>query len=136
MGTTRTILLVEDDPDLREAMEQALERSGFAVHAVGDAVDAEAALQCGLPCLVITDMMLPGASGFSIIRSVVERSEGQIPVLMISGNTCREHRDYALAAGANGFLAKPFDLDELVSLARTFCPPPRPTAVELAAMPV
>lgn len=121
MGTTRTILLVEDDPDLRDAMERALEQSGFAVRAVADAVDAEAALNSGLPCLVITDMMLPGASGFSIIRSVVERSEGQVPVLMISGNTSREHRDYALAAGANGFLAKPFDLDELISLARMFC---------------
>lgn len=136
MGTTRTILLVEDDPDLRDAMEQALERSGFAVQAVGDAFDAETALNSGLPCLVITDMMLPGASGFSIIRSVAERSEGQIPVLMISGNTSSAHRDYALAAGANGFLAKPFDLDDLISLALKFCLPPRPTAVELAAMPV
>ena len=136
MGSTRTILLVEDDTDLRDAMALALERSGFAVRAVGDAREAETALQCGLPCLVITDMMLPGASGFTIIRSVVERSEGQIPVLMISGNTSREHRDYALAAGANGFLAKPFDLDELISLARKFCPPLRPTAIELAAMPV
>ena len=121
MGTTRTILLVEDDPDLRDAMERALEQSGFAVRAVADAVDAEAALNSGLPCLVITDMMLPGASGFSVIRSVVERSEGQTPVLMISGNTSRVHRDYALAAGANGFLAKPFDLDDLILLARKFC---------------
>ncbi len=136
MGTTRTILLVEDDPDLREVLELALEGNGFAVRAVGDARDAETALNSGLPCLVITDMLLPGASGFSIIRSVAERSEGQIPVLMISGNTSREHRDYALAAGANGFLAKPFDLNELISLALKFCPPPRPTAVELAALPV
>ena len=136
MGTTRTILLVEDDPELREAMEHALERSGYDVRAVSDAREAETALNGGLPCLVITDMMLPGASGFSVIRSVVERSEGQVPVLMISGNSSSAHRDYALAAGANGFLAKPFDLDELISLARMFCPPPHPTAVELAAMPV
>ena len=128
MGSSRTILLVEDEPDNREAMALELRRHGYVVHAAADAVEAEAALNRGLPDLVISDMILPGASGFRIVALVDSLSEGRVPVLMISANTSRAHRDYALEIGANRFLAKPFALSELVAAAETLCP--LPTSLE------
>ena len=80
----RTILLVEDERDLLEAMATTLMRRGFEVFTSADAIEAEEFLSRGLPDLLIADVMLPGASGFSIAELVVERSEGQVPVLMMS----------------------------------------------------
>ena len=131
----RTILLVEDERDLLEAMATTLMRRGFEVFTSADAIEAEEFLSRGLPDLLIADVMLPGASGFSIAELVVERSEGQVPVLMMSGNTGRAHREYALAAGAKGFLAKPFSMAELIAATEKFCPLPVPEAAELASAP-
>lgn len=129
----RTILLVEDDRDLCDAMALALHRRGYEVQAANDAVEAEEFLERGLPDLLITDMMLPGASGFYVMRRMEEQSQGRVPVLMMSANTSRAHRDYALSAGASGFLAKPFALAELVAAAEKFCPLPVLIPAELAA---
>ena len=133
MGTLRTILLVEDETDLRDAMAMVMRRHGYEVLAAADAVEAEEYLSHGLPDLLIADMMLPGASGFHVVRLVEEQSEGRVPVVMISANSSRPHRDYALAAGASAFLAKPFALAELVAAAEKFCPLPTNRTAELVA---
>lgn len=124
MGSSRTVLVVEGEPDLREAMALGLRRRGYEVQTAGDAVEAEDLLARGLPHLLVTDMMLPGRSGFQVARLVEERSDGRVPVVMVSANTSPAHRDYAFASGVDTFLAKPVSPVELAAAAEELCPLP------------
>jgi two-component system phosphate regulon response regulator PhoB len=128
VGPIRTVLLVEDEADLRELLAFALRRRGYRVTPAGDAVAAARALADQVPDLAVVDMMLPGPSGFSVIDQVKARSDGRVPVIMISGNAAAAHRDFALAAGADTFLPKPFALSALVQAAEALCPVPLPGA--------
>ena len=108
-----TILLVEDDPDLRDALEFTLRRQGHTVVPFECGEEAERWLQDELPDAAVLDMMLPRTSGFLLAQRVKERSGGRVPVIMMSGNTSPAHRDYAFASGADRFLAKPFSTSTL-----------------------
>ena len=132
MRSVRTILLIEDEIDLLEVMAFALQREGYEVLAAADSAEAELLLERGLPDLVVADMMLPGPSGFYVVRLVADRSEGRVPAIMISGNTSTAHRDYALAAGADSFLAKPFALADLLGAVHQLCPLPQRRFAALA----
>ena len=129
MTDAQTILLVEDEPDLREVIALDLRRRGYDVQLAGDVPEAERLVQQGPPELVVVDMMLPGASGFRVLQLVKERSEGRVPVIMMSGNNSHAHRAYALAAGADAFLAKPFGPEELAEAIAGLCPVTRPEPV-------
>jgi CheY-like chemotaxis protein len=126
LATPRTVLLVEDDPDLRTAMAEALRETGYNVVACPDGVDAEAAVQDDIPDLVVVEMLLPGRSGFQVVQLVKERSDGSVPVVMTSWFTSPAHQDYAHATGADAFLCKPFALPDLARAAVHLCPPARP----------
>lgn len=125
MGPFRTVLLVEDDPNLRELIGVVLTQVGFEVTATGDGREAIEQLGGEQFDLAVVEMMLPGASGFQVNRVVKERSDWHVPVIMISGNASAAHRDYAIASGADAFLAKPFHLHTLAKAARGLCPPTR-----------
>ena len=129
MDTPRTVLLAEDEADLRELLATALRQHGYQVVAVdaGDAAIGWAADR--LPDLAVVDMMLPGQSGFRVAEVIKELSAGRVPVIMISGNTSAAHRDYAFAAGVDTFLPKPFDPDRLTKAADSLCPPTAPRVV-------
>ena len=132
MGTARKVLLVEDDPDLRLKIVSVLRDKGYEVSAVADAVGVEEATARGLPDLLVTEMMLPGRSGFQVLRLVAERSDWRVPAIMMSAIASTAPKDYALASGADAFLAKPFALAELVGAAEELCPAqPRTAAREL-----
>ena len=126
MGSARTVLVVEGEADLREAMANVLDRRGYKVLTAGDAAAAEDLLARGLPHLLVTAMLLPGRSGFQVARLVVERSDGRVPVVMVSANTSPAHRDYALASGVDVFLARPVSPAELAAAAEELCPLPAP----------
>jgi len=108
--TNFTVLLVEDDPDLREAFEFTIGRLGYEVIAFESGEKAYDWLESHLPDIAVLDMMLPQPSGFVLAQRVKERSHGAVPVIMMSGNTSLAHRDYAYASGADRFLPKPFAL--------------------------
>ena len=126
MGLPRTVLLVEDDDDLREAMAFALRRHGYEVVTAGDGSEAERLIAEQLPDLGVFDLLLPGVSGFQLTRLVKERSDGRVPVVVISGNSSAAHRDYAFACGGDAFLPKPFDSADLTAAATRHCPINRP----------
>ena len=126
MGDSRTILLVEDDGDFREAIRQVLHRSGYTVLPAADATEAESRLATGLPDLLLVDMLLPVRSGFQVLRLVKEQSDGRVPAIMVSGLTSPIHQQYAHAAGADRFLVKPFRLAQLLDTLESLCPLPRP----------
>jgi DNA-binding response OmpR family regulator len=109
----RTILIVEDDPDVVRVARAYLEREGYAVLVEGD---GEAGLQrarVARPDLVVLDWMLPGASGLDVLRRL--RPDVDVPVLMLTARTDEADRVLGLELGADDYLTKPFSPRELVA---------------------
>lgn len=115
--TMLSVLLVEDDPNVRLGCEQAMTLSGIAVEGVDNAEAALARIQAGFPGIVITDMRLPGMDGHQLLQKLLA-AEPALPVIMITG-----HGDITLAVevmrnGAYDFIEKPFSPEHLVEVTR------------------
>lgn len=126
MGRGLTVLVVEDHSELREAMESAFRQLGYTVVPAETGDAALRAVAAHDIDFAVIDMMIPGPSGFQVLRAVKEQS-GATKAVMISGHGAKAHRKYAAALGADGFLVKPFAFAELSRVAHELCPPDRPT---------
>jgi two-component system response regulator QseB len=111
------LLLVEDDSMIGAAAQQGLRQEGHAVDWVRDGREAEAAAANGVYDLVLLDLGLPRRDGLSILRSLRARGEN-VPVLVITARDAVADRIAGLDAGADDYLVKPFDLDELSARVR------------------
>jgi DNA-binding response OmpR family regulator len=107
-----TVLIVEDEPKLREFLRAHLERSGFAVLTSGTGADAIALARGGTPDLVVLDLRLPDIPGEEVAREL--RSVSQTPVLMLTAKSGEDDRIAGLEAGADDYLTKPFSPRELI----------------------
>ena len=107
----RTILVVEDEPTLRETLAEALESDGFAVRTAADGGTAVASFREQLPDLVLLDLMLPGMSGMDVTR--VLRSESAVPIVMLTARDSEVDKVVGLELGADDYVTKPFSLREL-----------------------
>src|SRR4051794_19169598 len=108
------ILVVEDDPRLRERLARYLASEGFRVTASGDAADARAKLRAINPDLLVLDVMMPGENGLELTESL-RRTQGQpVPILMLTARGAPEDRIAGFEAGADDYLPKPFEPRELV----------------------
>lgn len=119
MTAENHILVVEDESHLAIGIKYNLEAEGFRVSTFGDGASALAAIQGNADDidLMILDLMLPGMSGYSVCETL--REEGHtFPILILSARTLPEDRTRGFDAGANQYLSKPFDLDELISRVR------------------
>ncbi len=119
MTVQRHILVVEDESHLAVGIKFNLEAEGFRVSTFGDGATALAEVKenPGDVDLIILDLMLPGMSGYSVCETL--RDEGYtMPILILSARTLSEDRTRGFDAGANQYLSKPFDLDELLSRVR------------------
>jgi DNA-binding response OmpR family regulator len=113
MRTNASILVVEDEPQLRGLLRLYLEREGYRVTDAGDGPTALAAFDAA-PCdLVILDLMLPGMQGETVLESL--RDAGDVPVLITSAKRSDAERIAGLRAGADDYLAKPFNPHELTA---------------------
>lgn len=110
------ILIVDDDPALREMLETYLTGQGFRVRAVGDGVALEAELARETPDVLLLDLMLPGEDGLSLTRRL--RAHSQVPIVMLSARGEDVDRIVGLELGADDYLAKPFNPRELVARLR------------------
>jgi DNA-binding response OmpR family regulator len=108
-----TILVVEDEPAVRELVVFHLERAGFEVHAAADAEQAWPRL--AESDLVVLDRMLPGASGLDLLRRMRSGDRPGTPVLMLTARGSELDRVEGLDAGADDYLVKPFSSAELVA---------------------
>src|SRR3954452_19106086 len=108
------VLLVEDTDTVRRAVGLGLRSSGFEVTAVRGAEDALAVYSAVQPEVIITDLAMPGMDGFELIATLRVRG-GDAPVLVITARDAARARAAASAAGADGYLLKPFGLAELCS---------------------
>jgi two-component system response regulator QseB len=111
------LLLVEDDPMIGRAVRHGLERAGFTVDWVTDGQSAEAAVANGVYDTIILDLGLPRVDGLTLLRSLRARRDA-VPVLITTARDAVADRVGGLNAGADDYLLKPFDLDELVARVR------------------
>jgi two-component system, chemotaxis family, chemotaxis protein CheY len=119
----QTLLVVDDDRDIREALQDVLEGAGYHVHLAGDGREALACLHRGCcPDLILLDLMMPRMNGFEF-RDVQRREEPlcHIPVLLASADP--ELPRAARALGVAGYLRKPLDLDDLLGAVSSLCAP-------------
>ena len=105
------VLLVEDDPTVREVVVRYLEREGIVVDAVGDGLVALDHAESCWPDLVVLDLMLPGIDGLEVCRRLRERAP--VPVIMLTARGDEDDRVMGLELGADDYIAKPFSPREL-----------------------
>lgn len=106
------LLLVEDDPMIGDSVHRGLKREGFAVDWVAEAESAEPALRSGNYDLLLLDLGLPRKSGLVLLKELRAHGSG-IPVLVLTARDAVADRVLGLDTGADDYLVKPFDLDEL-----------------------
>jgi DNA-binding response OmpR family regulator len=112
------ILLAEDDPMIGAAVRDALVQDGYVTDWLRDGQRADAALATGQYDLVLLDLGLPGKDGLEILRSLRMRRQA-MPVIVITARDAVESRIAGLDAGADDYIVKPFDLDELAARIRS-----------------
>ncbi|MES2870692.1 MAG: response regulator transcription factor [Pseudomonadota bacterium] len=110
----KSILLVDDDQDIRELLDQYLTRAGFQVRTVGDGSGFRQALDEAPADLLILDVMLPDEDGFSLCRWVRQHPRfAQTPLIMLTASSDETDRVIGLELGADDYLGKPFSPREL-----------------------
>ncbi len=112
-----SLLLAEDDQSVRESLERALRFEGYDVHAVTDGAQALEALITLEPEVIVLDVMMPGVDGLAACRRIREKGI-RTPVLMLTARHDVADRVAGLDAGADDYLVKPFDLEELLARLR------------------
>ena len=110
------VLVVDDDPALRELLSDYLTANGMVVEAVGDGAAMRSALLAGMPGAIVLDLMLPGEDGLSLAREL--RTHSAVPILMLSARGEEIDRVIGLEVGADDYLAKPFGPRELLARLR------------------
>jgi len=109
------VLVVDDDQMVANVLARVMEKDGYDVEIVGDGLGAFVSIAKAPPDVILLDLMLPGMSGFEICRRLKgELRTRLIPIVLITGAGERENRIQGLAAGADDFLAKPIDQQELL----------------------
>ncbi|MQY43023.1 response regulator [Epibacterium sp. SM1969] len=119
---SRQVVLIEDEPNITEAIRFLLERDGWRVDAHADGASATDFISNSNPDIVILDLMLPGKSGLDIVRELRERDGMEdLPVLMLTARGQLKDREMAEKAGVTRFMTKPFSNSEVLTAVRDLC---------------
>ncbi len=110
------ILVVDDDPGIRQLLTDVLELEGHAVTTAVDGLDAVQVLDAASPDFVVLDVMMPHLDGYAVLRRIRERSGDPVPVLMLTAAAEPDAAARAWADGVDYYLAKPFLADEVTNL--------------------
>ena len=113
----KKILIVDDDYEVRSAIDHALQAEGALTQACGDGNSAVRVCESDPPDLVVLDMMLPKRSGFLVLEKV-KRRESPPKVVMVTANEGRRHKQYAEDLGVDGYILKPVRLERLITLSQ------------------
>ena len=110
----RDVLIVDDDPDIRDAVGECLRYEGYDVHSAADGQDALDRLEYGLrPDVILLDLMMPVLNGFDVLEALKSRPEWKsIPVVIVGANRGYEAEDLS---GAVIILRKPVNVDRLIA---------------------
>jgi DNA-binding response OmpR family regulator len=110
----KKVLLVDDDPEIIEAIRYALESRGYQIFIARDGNQGLAMAEREDPDLVILDMMMPKRSGFLVLEKLRRTREVPVRVIMITANEGSRHKAYAEMLGVDDYIRKPFAMDKLV----------------------
>ncbi len=113
----KKILVVDDDAEVRAAIDQALQAEGALTQVCGDGNSAVRICEADPPDLVVLDMMLPKRSGFLVLERI-KKLEGAPRVIMVTANEGKRHQQYAETLGVDGYILKPVRLERLITLAQ------------------
>ena len=120
--TGPVVLVVDDDPAVRELVRANLELEGYSVREAASAAEGLSALEHEPPDLILLDVMMPEVDGWELLRRVQEKhGVGTIPVIMFSGRI-EEGAEEAASRGAQGFVGKPFDPEALIESTKQLLP--------------
>jgi DNA-binding response OmpR family regulator len=112
-----TVLVVDDEPIVRDVVVRYLQRDGFTTLEAGDGDDARRLIETREPSLVVLDVMLPGTDGLELCRWIRSRSE--LPVILLTSRGEEADRIVGLELGADDYVTKPFSPRELAARVRT-----------------
>jgi DNA-binding response OmpR family regulator len=112
-----SILVVEDDPIIRQTVEYALRRAGFSVCAVADGPSALSAADDCQPDLVVLDLMLPGIDGYEVAERL-RAKDRETGIIMVTALDTERDKVRGLDAGADDYITKPFSMEELLARVR------------------
>jgi DNA-binding response OmpR family regulator len=130
MSEMATVLVVDDEPIVRDVVVRYLHREGFDTLEAGDGDTARRLIEEGEPELVVLDVMLPGTDGLTLCRWI--RSRGDLPVIMLTARGDEADRIVGLELGADDYVSKPFSARELAIRVKTVLrrAQPRPVSQE------
>jgi two-component system response regulator MprA len=114
---SEALLVVDDDAPIRRMLERTLSAEGYAVEAVADGGSALAAVERNVPDAIVLDVTMPGLDGLAVTRRL--RAKGlRVPILMLTARDALRDRVDGLDAGADDYLVKPFEVEELTARVR------------------
>jgi two-component system response regulator MprA len=127
-ATDGRVLVVEDDVEIAEVLRRSLRQEGYSVRSAADGVEALALASDFMPDLVVLDLGLPRLDGIEVCRRL--RTEGDVPILILTARTETSDRVEGLDSGADDYLVKPFERQELLARIRALLRrrPPRGSA--------
>ena len=134
MTETARILVAEDDRAVRESLVRALQLEGYTVVATANGAEALEAIRQAAPDVLLLDISMPVVDGLTVCR-VLRSEDNRLPVLMLTARTETSDRVAGLDAGADDYLPKPYDLDELLARLRALLRRSSYTAVEGVVAP-
>jgi two-component system chemotaxis response regulator CheY len=131
-----TILIVEDDADVRAALQLFLRKVGYDVMLATDGASAIRAVQQKPAHVIVVDLGLPGGDGFTVIDRIrrLARYRG-VPIIVLTGQASEANRTRAAQAGATAFLSKPPDKEELIQAIERATGRPRPVPADKVEAP-
>jgi CheY-like chemotaxis protein len=114
---SKRLLIIDDDPDIRQVLQDRLESLGYIVETAGNALEALLAMEKMLPTGILLDFMLPAIDGLEVLREV-RRLYPMLPVVIITANKDEHFAALAIAAGADDVLLKPVENEQFKQVVR------------------
>jgi two-component system KDP operon response regulator KdpE len=135
----RTVLIIDDEPQLRRFLRAGFELAGFAVREAENAEEAVKAVTLKIPDLIILDLVLPDRGGAELLDQI--RSWSNVPVIVLSARSDEDEKIYLLQRGADDYVTKPFGMSELLArsdaaLRRYFKSPTESSVVEAGPLSI
>ena len=125
----KKILLLEDNPAIREVARCRLESQDYVVMTAGDGIQGLEILGQERPHVILLDVKMPRMDGFDLTRNIrSDERTRHIPIIMITSRTATKHRNYAMELGVNEYLGKPYQESDLLRLVGSFVSKEAPVA--------
>ena len=119
----KSILVIDDEPEVLELVGFNLQQSGFTVATAMNGRDGLTKARTLSPSLIVLDVMMPEMDGLEAMRQIRARPAWQkLPIIALTAKAMKDDQEKCLAAGANDYLAKPIDIEKLLSLVRVWMP--------------